>query len=411
MSSSRQPRRTGALQGGSWDRRQIRQPSRSADFQSAVSRVSNLRASIQYGRPGKRRTVCRLQIGDTAQRGQAATKVCSVPVRLPVAVAACPRCAVCIWPSAAPSPNRGLGTWPPFGRNSFMQTKPLPEDLVPKSFMDQFGSLIQCALGGWDRLRFHASLRPLFSPQWMRTYLCAAKVRLTDFAGHAKGLTHRLLAAGSKLGHQPRSALPVLALQQDQQGKTSLRTSPSATASTAASLRYWARVEPCLAMTVRGARDRHWLQPVREQRKCLHLYHYYEHPVVGRCHVRLQTWYPFSVDVCLNGRLWLAKQMDAAGLAYQRADNCFIALADPARLKRWPTPSTKPLGWSCSTVCWPRPTPCARRFSNPSLIFSTTGRSPRANTPPTCSLLTPVTWPASIRPSSCTACSPSTART
>jgi hypothetical protein len=70
---------------------------------------------------------------------------------------------------------------------------------------------------------------------------------------------------------------------------------------------------------------------VREQRKCLHLYHYYEHPVVGRCHVRLQTWYPFSVDVCLNGRLWLAKQMDAAGLAYQRADNCFVALADPAR--------------------------------------------------------------------------------
>src|SRR5437879_5151302 len=28
------------------------------------------------------------------------------------------------------------------------------------SFMDQFGSLIKCALGGWDRLRFHASLRP-----------------------------------------------------------------------------------------------------------------------------------------------------------------------------------------------------------------------------------------------------------
>ena len=36
------------------------------------------------------------------------------------------------------------------------------------------------------------------------------------------------------------------------------------------------------------------LQPVVEQRKCLHLYHYYEHPVLGRCHVRLQTWYPFQ---------------------------------------------------------------------------------------------------------------------
>ena len=73
-----------------------------------------------------------------------------------------------------------------------MEKNFLPEDLVPKSFIDQFGSLIKCALGGWDRLRFHASLRPLFSPQWMRTYLCAAKVRLVDFAQHAQALTHRL---------------------------------------------------------------------------------------------------------------------------------------------------------------------------------------------------------------------------
>ncbi len=75
----------------------------------------------------------------------------------------------------------------------------LPEDIVPKSFMDQFGSRIKCALGGWDRLRFHASLRPLFSPQWMRTYRCAAKVRLTDFAAHAPSLTHRLLQEAQDL--------------------------------------------------------------------------------------------------------------------------------------------------------------------------------------------------------------------
>ena len=46
-------------------------------------------------------------------------------------------------------------------------------------------------------------------------------------------------------------------------------------------------VEPCLAVTVRGCSERRWLAPALEQRKCLHLYHYYEHPLVGRCHVRL----------------------------------------------------------------------------------------------------------------------------
>jgi len=211
-----------------------------------------------------------------------------------------------------------------------MQTPFLPEDLVPKSFIHQFGSLIKCALGGWDRLRFHASLRPLFSPSWMRTYLLAAKVRLADFAQHAQALTFRLsqesqnlAAAAGRPYHYLRS--PQISKEQFIEAIASrdrVRQGLIAVLGT---------VEPCLAMTVRGRSDRRWLQPVREQRKCLHLYHYYEHPVVGRCHVRLQTWYPFSVDVCLNGRLWLAKQMLAAGLRYQRADNCFIHLDDPAR--------------------------------------------------------------------------------
>jgi hypothetical protein len=210
-----------------------------------------------------------------------------------------------------------------------MQTN-LPEDLVPKSFMDQFGSLIKCALGGWDRLRFHASLRPLFSPQWMRAYLCAAKVRLVDFAQHAHSLTDRLLQETQKqaaAAQRPYHFLRSTRISKEQFVEDIAQRDRIKSGLIAV----LGAVEPCLALTVRGARDRRWLQPVLEQRKCLHLYHYYEHPRVGRCHVRLQSWYPFSVDVCLNGRLWLAKQMDEAGLAYRRADNCFIELADPVR--------------------------------------------------------------------------------
>jgi len=195
--------------------------------------------------------------------------------------------------------------------------------------MDQFGSLIKCALGGWDRLRFHASLRPLFSPQWMRTYLCAAKVRLVDFATHAQELTHRLAEEAQKSAAAAQR--PYHFLRSSKTSKEKLIEDIAQRDRIRSGLiAVLGAVEPCLAMTVRGARDRRWLQPVLEQRKCLHLYHYYEHPIMGRCHVRLQSWYPFSVDVCLNGRLWLAKQMDAAGLAYRRADNCFIELADPA---------------------------------------------------------------------------------
>ena len=138
-----------------------------------------------------------------------------------------------------------------------------------------------------------------------------------------------------------------------------------------------------MAITVRGDAKNKRLSPVVEERKCLHLYHYYEHPVFGRCHLRLQSWYPFTVDVCLNGRAWLARQMDAEGLAYGRADNCFVALKDPVRPKPWPMRNCRPTGPGCSKNYSSRLIHFMARFSPRCPPFAITGRLPKASTPPT----------------------------
>lgn len=52
------------------------------------------------------------------------------------------------------------------------------------------------------------------------------------------------------------------------------------------------------------------------------------HPLLGLMHMRLQTWFPFLVQFCINGREWLSRQMDARGIDYARADNCFERIAD-----------------------------------------------------------------------------------
>jgi hypothetical protein len=39
----------------------------------------------------------------------------------------------------------------------------------------------------------------------------------------------------------------------------------------------------------------------------------------------------FNVEVCLNGREWLARQMDRAGMDYEQRDNCFARVSDPVR--------------------------------------------------------------------------------
>ena len=50
-------------------------------------------------------------------------------------------------------------------------------------------------------------------------------------------------------------------------------------------------------------------------------------------HVRLQTWLPFQIKVVLNGRDWLGRQLDAAGIGYLKKDNTFVALDDFGALK------------------------------------------------------------------------------
>ena len=58
--------------------------------------------------------------------------------------------------------------------------------------------------------------------------------------------------------------------------------------------------------------------------KCLHHYFYLLDRHLGLMHLRLQTWAPFTVHVCINGREWLARQLAAKRIPFQQRDNCFV---------------------------------------------------------------------------------------
>jgi hypothetical protein len=85
-------------------------------------------------------------------------------------------------------------------------------------------------------------------------------------------------------------------------------------------------IETCWAFDVNSVNG--VLKVQGERSKCSFLYHYYLHPVFGWMFVRLQTWFPFEIQVYVNGREWLARHMDRAGLSYRRSDNKFLWVED-----------------------------------------------------------------------------------
>ena len=45
-------------------------------------------------------------------------------------------------------------------------------------------------------------------------------------------------------------------------------------------------------------------------------------------HGRIQTWYPFNIQIYLNGREWLGSMMSKTGVSFIKNDNCFTWVSD-----------------------------------------------------------------------------------
>ena len=201
---------------------------------------------------------------------------------------------------------------------------------VPDAFLTKFGQHITGILCGFDRLRFRGTLRMLFDPAIMETYLLRCGVLLKNFKGFAQDLTERVKAAAYQAA--AAAGRPVRYLPRPDVAKEDLARQIAHEDHISSGLvAVLTAVEPCRSYSLRGDHQTKHIHLVLETRKCTHLYHYFLHPDFGLCHVRVQTWFPFTVDVCLNGREWLAHQMERAGLTFEQRENCFVRVSDAVR--------------------------------------------------------------------------------
>jgi hypothetical protein len=199
-----------------------------------------------------------------------------------------------------------------------------------KSLLQQHAADVIGVLSGFDRLVFRGTIRQLAHLDGMHSYLAVRRVLLKDFGTHAEHMSEQLKAA--VVGAVERHGRPVIYL-------ASSRTSKEETARAIAERDRLTRgpiclltsVEPCQSFDVYRNRARQHLELVVRQRKCLFLYLYLLHPVLGFLHARIQSWFPFNIQIGLNGREWLSRQLDRARIAYARRANCLLWVADLAR--------------------------------------------------------------------------------
>jgi len=193
--------------------------------------------------------------------------------------------------------------------------------------MELYKEKIMGAIRGLDRIRFRGTLRWLANESGMRTFLSSRHILLKDFKQWAEGFTCALRKSCDRRAEQ--LGIPIQYIRNGSTDKEKLaRRIAEERGVTTGPICLFSVVEQCISPTVKGNRSTKKLELKMVPRKCVWLYHYFNHPEFGFGHVRLQSWLPFNIFICLNGRHWLERQLCKNNIAYAKDGNCFPWIED-----------------------------------------------------------------------------------
>jgi len=193
--------------------------------------------------------------------------------------------------------------------------------------MELYQDKIIGAISGLDRIRFRGTLRWLATQSGLRTFMSHTHILLKDFSGWVNGLTGLIRDSGEKRARELGIEVRYLTSAGVDKEKLA-REIARAKGIKEGSICMFSVVEPCMAPMVKGDKATKKLDVVMAHRKCVWLYHYFDDPALGFGHVRLQSWVPFNVFICLNGRHWLERQLQKQGIGYIKDGNCFPWIED-----------------------------------------------------------------------------------
>src|SRR3954452_20012603 len=205
---------------------------------------------------------------------------------------------------------------------------PIPEENAMKTlsrFVTKFTSLIVAVLSCFDRVIFKGYLPITNGPALEGFVDHVLRIRRCEFMAFAEKQSEALVEHAKQMAHDAGAEYVYLqgAHRKDKLVDQILRQRPIAEGL----ICVFCCMECCPSFRLASGKDRPRLVNARRQQRVL--YFYFLDPELGLIHIRLTTWFPFTVQVYVNGHSWLAQQMIEKRLGFTRRDNAFTALDNP----------------------------------------------------------------------------------
>jgi hypothetical protein len=201
-----------------------------------------------------------------------------------------------------------------------------------QQFIEKYREEILGSVSGFDRLVFRAAPRRLQQSYWdagrqirvakgMQEYLWQNHIHFKDFGAHVQQVSRRLKEQFLKPFEEQK--LPIVFLRDPNVDKDRM----------ARELAAKNKIESGLVCALSVMEPSPTFEYIKSKiavrlRPCHMFYQYQKHPQLGWMYARVQSWFPFNMQVGINGREWLARQMDLHGLQYVQRDNCFAWIED-----------------------------------------------------------------------------------
>lgn len=195
---------------------------------------------------------------------------------------------------------------------------------------------IEGTLTMFDRLIFRGYVSNLFPDGAFARFLARNGVLLKDFAGFVQQTSaalkaHVIVMQMAQAAGRPYEYLAAASTKASGASKEDrARLIAARDHVTEGLICVFAVLEPCQSFVVQGDPASGKLVVRRKPRKCLHFYLYFLDAEFGFMHVRLQSWFPFDLQIYTNGREWVARRLLEKGLTGERYDNTFLHLQDAA---------------------------------------------------------------------------------
>ncbi len=191
-------------------------------------------------------------------------------------------------------------------------------------FLNQYKDRIKGIISGFDRILFRGSLRSISHSKGIQAWLASQNILMKDFGSYAMNISEQIKQHAQQYAQS--FGRPYLYVYSPNASKEDLaREIIKKDKISEGLVCVLSCVERCRSFKfVRLSEKKNHCGLRSADRQCLHLYFYFLDKEFGLMHIRLQTWLPLSIQVCLNGWEWLAHRLQQEEIPFEKSDNCFL---------------------------------------------------------------------------------------